>query len=265
MRRGTLFWGTILILAGILFLLSNLNIITVDVWGLLWPIFLVALGVWILFGTVLGRRAAEAEHANIPLEGAARARLRVNHGAGRIQLSPGTSDGDLVEGDFVGGLDLRTRREGDLLNVEMSIPVQFFPFGPWNWGPHGLDWNFAVNRDVPIVLHINTGAGEANLDLSELQVSELRLQTGASSSYITLPAHAGHTRADVEAGAASVRLTVPTGVAGRIRNRSGLSSVSIDTQRFPRQGDIYQSPDYDRAANKVDVEIKTGVGSVDIR
>jgi hypothetical protein len=80
-----------------------------------------------------------------------------------------------------------------------------------------------------------------------------------------MPANAGHTRVDVEAGAASVRVTIPSGVAARIRNRSGLSSVNIDSMRFPRQGDIYISSDYETAANKLDLEIRTGVGSVDVR
>jgi hypothetical protein len=223
------------------------------------------MGVWILFGTVLGNRAGTSEHASVPDEGAARARLRVDHGAGRIRITAGGENGNLVEGDFGGGLDLHTRREGDLLNVEMKVPVQFFPFGPWNWGPHGLDWTFGLKRGIPITLRINSGAGEADIDLTELQVTEQGLYTGATSSKIALPAHAGHTRVNVEAGAASVRLIVPAGVAGRIRNQSGLSSITIDPSRFPRTGDTYQSPDFDSAANKVEIDIRTGVGSVDVR
>ncbi len=265
MRRNTLFWGTVLILAGLVFLLDNLGILPINAWQIIWPIFLVALGLWILFGTLLGRRGVETEHANVPLEGAARARIRVNHGAGHLQISSGAGEGYLVEGDFGGGLDLDTRRDGDLLDVKMSVPVQFFPFGPWNWGPRGLDWRFAVKRDTPISLNINSGASEADIDLSDLRVTDLRLSTGASSSRITMPASAGQTRAAVEAGAASVRVTIPSGVAARILNRSGLSSLNIDTNRFPRQGDTYQSPDYNTAQNRVDLEFRTGVGSIDVR
>jgi hypothetical protein len=254
-----------LILLGLVFLLDNLGILPVNAWQLMWPLFLVALGIWILFGTVLGRRATQAEHASVALEGAGRARIRINHGAGRLRIASGAGAGNLLEGDFSGGLDLKTRREGDLLDVNMSVPMQFFPFGPWNWGPNGLDWTFGLNQEIPFSLNINTGAGEANMDLADLRVSELRIQTGASSSSIVMPANAGHTRVDVEAGAASVRFTIPSGVAARIRNRSGLSSVNIDSMRFPRQGDIYISSDYETAANKLDLEIRTGVGSVDVR
>ncbi len=264
MGRGTMFWGAILILLGLLFLLNNLGILAVNVWALLWPIFLVALGIWILFGTVLGRRGAMGEHVAIPLEGVGRARLRLEHGAGRLRIYSGAG-GNLVEGEFVGGLNLRTRRDGDTLNVDMRVPPQFFPFGLWNWGPHGLEWSFGIHPEIPVALNINTGAGEADIDLRDLQVTELGLHTGASSSRITLPANAGHTRVEVEAGAAAVYLALPEGVAARIRDRSGLSNVAIDTARFPRQGEFYLSPDYADAANKVEVEIRTGVGSVDVR
>jgi hypothetical protein len=263
MRRGTLYWGGILIVVGFLFLLDNLNIISFNVWGMIWPIFLVALGLWFLFGTVLGRGEGTTEHAVVPLEGAGRARLRLEHGAGRLHVYAGSGDA-LVEGDFGGGLDLHTRREGDTLNVVMKVPLQFFPFGPWNWGPHGLEWSFSIHPGIPVALDINSGAGEADIDLTDLKVTELGLHTGATSSRIKLPANAGRTRVLVEAGAASVRLAVPAGVAARISNRSGLSAVTINTTRFPRQGEVYQSSEYESAANQVDIEIRTGVGSVDV-
>lgn len=47
MRRGSLFWGGILILLGILFSLQAANIID-DVFGWFWPLFLILLGVAVL-------------------------------------------------------------------------------------------------------------------------------------------------------------------------------------------------------------------------
>jgi hypothetical protein len=62
-----------------------------------------------------------------------------------------------------------------------------------------------------------------------------------------------------------VTVRVPSGVAARIRIRGGLAGIKVDQNRFPRMGDTYQSADYDTAPNKVDVDIETGVGSVEIR
>ena len=114
-------------------------------------------------------------------------------------------------------------------------------------------------------MDINTGASETSIDLTDLQVKDLKLQTGASSTTVTLPVKAGFTHVDIESGVASTNIRVPSGVAARISAHGGLSSINVDATRFPRQGDLYQSSDYDSASNKVEVKIQTGVGSIDIR
>jgi hypothetical protein len=116
-----------------------------------------------------------------------------------------------------------------------------------------------------MTLDLETGAGESRLDLSALKAEEIRLKTGASSTEMTLPARAGKTRVKVTSGAASVVLRVPNGVAARIAVESGLAGITIDPNRFPRSGSGYQSAEYDRAENSVDIQIETGVGAVEIR
>lgn len=263
MRRNTLFWGAVLIIFGILLLLSNMNILQINVWQTFWPLLLILFGLWILLGTVLRRRPSKEEQVTIPLDSAGRARIRISHGAGRLSLAGKTEAGVLVKGTFEGGLDYHTRQEGDLLMVDMRVPENFFP---WGWGPGGtLDWNFSLTDGIPLSLDFKTGASESQVDLSALRVTDLNLKTGASSTAITLPSTAGMTRVRVELGAASVNLKVPYGVAARIHVQSGLASVTVDQTRFPRQGDLYVSPDYETAQNKVDVDIDTGVSAVDIR
>ena len=103
------------------------------------------------------------------------------------------------------------------------------------------------------------------LDLADLRVTDLRVETGASSTKVTLPTQAGHTRVDIQAGAASVSLRIPPGVAARIRATGGVASIDVDQSRFPRSGGVYQSVDYDTAANKAEIDVRMGAGSVDIR
>jgi hypothetical protein len=38
----------------------------------------------------------------------------------------------------------------------------------------------------------------------------------------------------------------------------------VDPSRFPKQGLVHQSADYETAANKVDLKIQMGVGSVEV-
>jgi hypothetical protein len=263
MRRNTLFWGTVLIILGVLQLLNNLGILQISIWQIAWPLLLIAFGIWVLLGTILRRSPGQAELVSIPQDSAGRARIQIHHGAGRLTLVGKTEPGVLLNGTFGGGLDYHTRLDGDLLNVDMRVSERNFP---WGWGPGDtLDWNFNLSDAIPLILDFNTGASKSVIDLSGLRVPEMNLQTGASSTDITLPSTAGMTHMKVGSGAASVNIKVPQGVAARIHAQGGVASIVIDQTRFPRMGELYLSPDYDSAQNKVDIDIQTGVGGIDIR
>lgn len=262
MRTNTIFWGTILVLLGLLLLLSNMGILKANVWGIIWPIGLILLGVWIILGLFLRRNHA-VEQASVALEGASQASLRIGHAAGRLQISSGAGAGNLLDGEFGGGVDLSKRRAGDTLDVRLNLDQSWSL--PFAWSPGDtLNWSLRLTNEVPLSLELETGANDARVDLTELKVASLRLSSGASSTDLSLPARAGYTRVKISTGAASVKVRVPQGVAASIRYSSGLASVTVDKERFPRAEKGYQSPDYDLAENKVDLEIETGVGSIDI-
>jgi hypothetical protein len=264
MRYNAIFWALILIFVGFVLLLGNLGIISVS-WTVIWPLLLIAFGGWLIWGTLIApRRPVEMEDANIPLEGATRANVRIEHGAGILRLTDGAPDDMLMTGSFAGGLDYRTDRNGDTLAVKMGVPGGNWFVGPWNWRS-GYEWDVQFNEQTPMRLRVDAGASRTELDLTDLLIAELSLHTGASDTRITLPAHAGLTTAKIEAGAASVDIHVPGGVAARIRTESGLATIDIDPTRFPRSGNTYQSPDYETAENKIEMKINTGVGAVHVR
>lgn len=266
MRRPAVFWGTVLVLVGLVLFLDNLGVFgNVSVWSLIWPLLLIAAGVWVLVGAVWRAQSLQMEPVSIPLGDAARAKVKVQHGAGRLAVSAGAEQALLISGECAGGLDYAAEREGDTLEVRMKPATEAWAF-PWNWGPRrGLDWNLRFTGEVPLALKFETGAGEYHLDLSGLRVTELELETGASATSLVLPAQAGYTDAEISCGAASVSIRVPEGVAARIRVESGLAGISVDRERFPRVEGGYQSPDYGSAANRVDLKIEAGVGSVEVR
>ncbi|NOH02271.1 MAG: hypothetical protein HND47_10105 [Chloroflexi bacterium] len=91
MRRGSLIWGTVLLLLGGLLLadaagvrLPNGN----SLMSLFWPLLLIGFGGWMLLGVFL-RGKVETESASIPLEDARTASVSVNHGAGELNLHSG--------------------------------------------------------------------------------------------------------------------------------------------------------------------------------
>jgi hypothetical protein len=264
MRRSNLFWGIVVLLTGILLLLEQLGILTVDVWGVFWAVLFILLGVWVLLGATGREKEIEGEDAAIPLEGAQQAKIHMHHGGGRLLVGSGALPGQLVSGSFRGGLSHRSRETTNGLEVEMRVRDSLFPLviSPFNWGRHGLDWQVNLTPEIPLALELHTGASETRLDLSDLRVTDLRLETGASSTEITTPAHCEHTRVRVNYGAASVRIRVPEGVAARIRTTGGLMDASVDRARFPKSAGYYQSPDYETAPFKVEMHLEGGVGSI---
>lgn len=264
MKHNSIFWAFVLIIGGALLLLNNLNIIQVG-WNVIWPLFLVALGLWFLWGAFAApRRTAEPETVSIPLHGARQAEVKIEHGAGTLNLTGGAPAGSLVLGQFGGGLDYRTGQEGDAQTVKLRPATSAWFLGPWHWGA-ALDWDMQLNSTIPMRLQVEAGASRTNLDLADLQITELKLSTGASATQVVLPAHAGLTKAKIEAGAAAVAIAIPGGVAARIRAKGGLAAIQVDETRFPRVGDEYRSPDYDSATNKIEMRVETGIGSVKIR
>lgn len=273
MRRWSFFFGAILIILGVFSLLQvGLNVLGLAfrIWWIFWPIVLIAAGLWLISGFF--RRSlpsAGREETSIPLEGATEAAVAVHHGAGRLFIGGGLAGAAnlLLAGTFGGGLDTQRRREGNRLVVDMRVRDRdvFHYIFPWARGRSGLlDWDFTLSTAVPLFLNLETGASDSRLSLANLQLRELHLKTGASSTTVELPAAGGFTRVIVESGAAAVRLRVPSGVAASIQVRSALAGIHVNRQRFPETAGGFRSPDYDRAANKVDISIDTGMGAIEV-
>ena len=263
MRRGAIFWGGLIILIGVILLLNTLGILSGNIWGAVFSIFIIALGAWILWGT-FSKRSYKIENISVSLGGASRAKVRIQHGAGRLEIKAGAEDGCLVSGTCAGGANIRSQINGELLEATLSIPDITTPW--FGWGPViSFDWSMSFVRRFPFELALDTGATETRMDLSDLMVSKINLNSGASSTRIILPANAGLTTGSFKTGAAALELIVPANVAARIRASGGLASITVDRNRFPRNGSIYQSLDYDSSTNRIDIQVETGVGSVDIR
>ena len=263
MRRGSLFWGSLILLVGIGLLIGN--IFQVDIWNILWPLAIVVLGAWLLLGPVMARRNIETQQVSVPLENASEADVSLHHGAGRLTLAATGAPGVLLSGSCVGGARMDVNRSGPAarLDVRSEAGEYFFGFSPVN-APYGFAWDLLLTPEIPLRLTVETGASETSLDLRDLKVTDFELKTGASASKVTLPGRAGLTRVKVSSGAASVKLFLPEGVAGRIRVQSGLAGINIDTNRFPAVAGGYETPGFDAAENKADIFVETGVGSVEV-
>jgi hypothetical protein len=196
-----------------------------------------------------------ADRLSLDLGQATSAEVEINFGAGRLAVGPGQA-GKLIDGEFMGGVRHWTAPGGH---------VRLWSDAPWvNWGWRRCEWRVGLPSSVPVRLRVQTGAAETELDLADLRVEHLVVRTGASETRVRLPRAAGFTRVDAAAGAASLKIAVPEGVEARIRTTMTMGSVQIDQRRFPPAPGGYASPGYDSAANRAEIEVRGGVGSLTI-
>lgn len=260
MRRDSLFWGTLLILAGVLLFLQTQGIIN-NVLTFLWPLALILVGGWIILSVFLPADASTMETFSFPLAGAKSARVRFAHGAGQIEISGGAPAGQALVGSAAVGMNRQSHMDGDRLEVKIEAGPSFVPFV----GPSQGVWRFQLTQEIPLSLIVEAGASSLNINLRDVLATRLQLKTGASSSEVTVPAR-GVSLVDVEAGVASVHIRVPEGTAARIRAKEGVNSVNVDTNRFPRlDSGIYQSANFDASPDRTEINVESGLGSITVR
>lgn len=262
MNQSRVFWGIILILAGIVFALSNFGILQVkDIWEILGPVVMIAFGLWIVIRPFL-RRTEAAVSIELPLEQALNGDIRIDFGAGRLNIAAGNRPDLFIEGDCSGEVIQKIQSLDQKIEAYLHPATADFPhFG----NADNLNWSLLLSPKVPIRLEIQSGASENIIDLSKLMISNLKISSGASSTRVILPEKNSNGKAQVNAGAASMDIAIPEGVAARIHTQGALSSVSVNTVRFPKTQGYFQSPDYETSTNRVDLEAEIGVGSLVIR
>lgn len=220
------------------------------------PWALVGLGIWFLIGAVVPGGGGIAESMAIPLGGATDAAVRIRFGAGGL-TTKAAAPGNLVDGRFTGGVKSRVVGPG---RVELQQDTDFGVM----WLDRPSEWEIGLTAEVPLDLRLDGGASRGLIDARDLRLRSLELHTGASETRVLLPRAAGVTTVRAEAGAASLTIEVPAGVAARIRSRMALGSSQIDQARFPAVAGGFESPDYATAANRVDIDVSGGVGSVKV-
>ncbi len=261
MRNANLFWGVVLLLAGVLLLLDTLNVIQVSAWTVIGPLFIIAIGIWILWGAVR-KSTDKGQMVEVGMENASSARLVIRHAAGKIKLKEGSDPEKFMQGQFEGGIKPNISRNESELKVELRMETG----NMFDWSPGDTyNWSMEVNPGIPLTLDVETGAAESKMDLRKLHVKEVLYKSGASTNEIKFPENVDFTFARIEAGAASFKLIVPEGVGTRIRTQSGPSAIDADTRRFTRSGKDFVTADWESAAHRLDIELSVGVGSVSIQ
>ncbi|MFH0913983.1 MAG: DUF5668 domain-containing protein [Chloroflexota bacterium] len=276
-------WGIFLFFIGIVLLLQTLNLLPWGLWGVLWrfwPVILILIGLgillrkynfWLVSLALLALLFASlgialwqyqsgvsppptAQGYSQPRDGLERARVEIDLAMGNLSLSglPAGS-ANLVEADTGDTLEARFQRQGSegTLCLERGADFTF-----WREGEER--WQARLHPGIPLAVRAKMSLGNLNLDLSELRVRELRLETELGNTTVKMPS-SGVLTANIKANLANLEVTVPKGVALRLRAASDLSTLEVDQSRFPQKGDYYQSPDFESTTSRIEMELKANL------
>ena len=297
-ERRSLIGPAILIGLGVVFLLNNLGLLAWSVWGVifrLWPILLVAAGLdlllgrrsvwgsllalvltaaavfgvlWLLRAGVIPRQATGTEEITQTLDGATEARIVLAPAVGTLHVESLAETDDLVAGVIRPVSGERVRRdfavEGETATYSLRSEGSFGPFTPfasgWGFDPN---WDLGLSPKVPLDLEITPGVGVAEVDLTGLQVRNLNTSMGVGQTTVILPDE-GRIRAKIAGSIGQTVVVIPDGMEARVSVDTGIAGRQVPAS-YRRQGDVYTSPGYAGAENRVDLEVSQAIGNISIR
>lgn len=147
--------------------------------------------------------------------------------------------------------------------------------GEGSWMPMTPASELAVSldRDVDWTLDVKAGVSDYELDLREIAVTSLDLESGVSNGVVTLGrADAARARGavpvEIDAGVSALVVRVPRGARVRVTVSEGLSGVESEgtwTRGGAGTGRIYESEGFSEAGAYWDVRIDSGIGGITLR
>ena len=125
--------------------------------------------------------------------------------------------------------------------------------------------DITLTKALPIKLDLNFGAGKAEADLRELNITELEISSGASDLVIKIDSTASRNLdINLNLGASNATLYVPKTVGVRLVSKSGLSSVK--TNGLEQRGEnTYETPDLSSLSTTYDITLKSGVTNFELK
>ena len=295
-RRGGLVGPLLLIGLGATFLLNNLGMLEWGVWLTLlqlWPVLLIAIGLELLIGRrstwgsliavaliilvfvgalalSLNREATRGriidERIAQSLEGASEARVVIQVDAGKLILKAASESAFLIEGNvrttsgpkITHSYQVLGKRGVYTLSTEKGQDNLYLMRGDIE-----RSWDLALNPQLPLELEVALAVGEADLDLSKLRLSALKVSMAVGRTHVTLPAE-GKLKADLGGAIGEIEIIVPKGMAVRVDSGVALGTTTAPTG-YTHSERVYTSPGYANAESRMDIKVGLAIGRVIIR
>jgi hypothetical protein len=221
-----------------------------------------ALGVLYLSGCVVttnARGPLQYESRAVDRDASERVRVSLNMGAGDLKVSSGTQK--LLQAYFNYNVpdlkpDVRYSTAGGVGDLTVEQPSKHTHIGNMKY-----EWDLRLSDHVPLDIHVNFGAGQAQVDLGSLDLRGVEIDMGVGQLQMDLrgnPKHDYNVRISGGVGEATVRLPENVGIDARASG--GIGDISVRGLR--KQGDRWLNEAYNAPGVKIHVDVQGGIGSI---
>ena len=203
----------------------------------------------------------EYSSENVELDNAEQVHVELNMGAGDLRLTDGAQM--LVRADFSYNIpswkpEVRYTHEGNRGSLFIEQPGKNHTT---TLGKTQYRWDLQLSNKVPVDLAVRFGAGQARLDLGSLQLRGVELNMGVGKLEMDLRGKVKHSyRVSIHGGIgeATVRLPADAGIYAEAHGGIG----SIQVRGLHHEGGHWESESYERAENKIRVDVEGGIGAI---
>jgi N-terminal domain of toast_rack, DUF2154 len=222
--------------------------------------------VFILTGCVMDNvQTGPTQHdtKSIPLDKSEMVRAEVRIGAGELKIRGGSAQ--LVDADFIYNVPSwkpEIRYDGGGFRGHLTIEQPGHQHS--HFGHTKYEWDLRFNNDVPLSLHLQFGAGNAQLDLGSLSLEDVNIQMGVGKLDLDLK---GNPKKDyqvtVHGGVGEATIYLPEGVGVMAEAHGGIGS--INARGLHKRDSRYVNDAYENNAKvKVRLDINGGVGEINL-
>lgn len=286
---GKLIFGTVMVLIGILLLMENLNIVTnfafIESIRLIWPLGLIIAGgliffkqkgtgtllliITIIFGifativpTQIQVGELKIQEFNQVYNNEEFAVYDISLGGTKLILNKIEDEANLINVRSKTTLpkeltfDVTKENGVTYVNINENGHIGFSHL--FNLDKEISRVNISLNPNPKTKLKFNYGAIDGTLDLRELNIEELNIESGATDTEIYFGKYP--TLVDISAGVSNINFYFPENISIEIESDGGVSSLTF--KDFKKVGNKYYSPNFNEVENKILIKISSGVSTI---
>lgn len=312
MSYRKLFWGILLVIIGLLFILKNMGVIFFDWWTIwrMWPLILILWGIALIpvkdyIKLILSLVAIAAGFILVSkYDTSDRPFMHWNkHGHNwsynsdyddndstyysedfqelfqdyDSTITAATLNFDAAAGDYriadslitdklllfrkrgnIGDYSMTTNDDAGVRNIDLKINESNVKLEN-----RGNEVQLYLNQQPAWNFNFDIGAANIDFDLSKYKVNKLDVEGGASSINLKLGDLVPESIVNIEAGAASIDIDVPTTAGVEIKTETVLTSRNFPGFRKISKGH-YKTDNFETATSIILIDVNAGVSSLNI-